>query len=210
MTTILHLSDLYGDEGWNVACARELDLRGIEQTSRYCSPEAGARLCEALEGLDEGGLRWIDTGDFHYISELLMQRVSEPFVLALYDNHSDDIPGAFDEGLLSCGNWVKAARESLTMMKADFFNSPLLPEGLPVYLSIDLDVLSTDFARTGWSQGGMSLPSLVQDLARIRSERRIIGVDICGGLTASQGARAADFAVNLRTRRVLQELLGDI
>ena len=205
MTTILHFSDLYEDEGWSPHGGRHLDLRHIEGTARYCSDEATRALSKLFADLPDGGLRWIDTGDFHYISKLLMQGVSEPFILALYDNHSDDQPGAFDGDLLSCGNWVRAAREGLPLMMADRLNTPLLPDGLPVYLSIDIDVLSPEYARTGWSQGDMTLPQLLGDLKTILSNHRIIAVDICGGITAAQGGRPEDFAINYRLREVLQQ-----
>ncbi|MBR4809589.1 MAG: hypothetical protein IK031_04845 [Bacteroidales bacterium] len=208
MTTVLHLSALYTEEGWAPEGALALDLRMLDGTNCYCSPKAGEALRAAIAKLPPGGINWIDTGDYHYLTKLMLERIGEPFVLALYDNHPDDQDGAFDSGLLSCGNWVKAAREGLPYMKADYLNTPEIPGGLPVYLSIDLDVLSKRYARTDWSQGDMAISRLLSDIGRIAAGHRLLGVDVCGGLTAGKGASSGDYRVNAGTRRILQDYLS--
>lgn len=208
MTTILHLSTLYAEEYWAPEGSRQLDLRSLPGTNCYCSPEAEEALRSAIRDLPQGGIHWIDTGDYHYLSKLFMERISEPFVLALYDNHPDDQDDAFGSGLLSCGNWVKAAREGLPSLVADYRNTPEIPEDLPVYLSIDLDVLSKRYARTDWSQGDMALSRLLSDIGRICAGHRMLGADICGGLTVGKGASAEDFRINSRTRQALQDYLS--
>ncbi|HCA71803.1 MAG TPA: arginase [Ruminococcaceae bacterium] len=55
-----------------------------------------------------------------------------------------------------------------------------LKDGLPLYISIDKDVLNTYFARTDWSQGGLSLTVLEKLLALFETRCRVIGIDICG------------------------------
>lgn len=76
--------------------------------------------------------------------------------------------------------------------------------GRPVYLSIDKDVLSPEFARTNWDQGEMTLLQL-EDLVRsIASVREILGVDICGGLSVSKGACGKDVEINRRCDEELQ------
>ncbi|MBO4455020.1 MAG: hypothetical protein J5759_01070 [Bacteroidales bacterium] len=210
MTTILHLSALFSEECWAPEGALALDLRSLQGTNCYCSPESESALRSAVEGLPAGGINWIDTGDYHYLTKLFLERIGEPFVLALYDNHPDDQDGAFDKGLLSCGNWVKAAREELQTMKADYLNTPDIKEDLPVYISIDLDVLSKRYARTDWSQGDMALSRLQSDIGRICAGHRLLGVDVCGGLTAGKGASAEDYRINTGTRRALQDFLSGI
>lgn len=51
---------------------------------------------------------------------------------------------------------------------------------LPVYISIDKDVLSLKYSETNWSQGMMSLPVLENILSYFMQNDRIIGIDICG------------------------------
>jgi len=210
MTTILHLSALFTEESWAPEGALSLDLRSLRGTNCYCSPEAAEALRAAIAELPSGGINWIDTGDYHYLTKFFLERIAEPFVLALFDNHPDDQDGAFDNGLLSCGNWVKAARSELGMMKGDYRNTGCIPGSLPVYLSIDLDVLSKRYARTDWSQGDMALSLLQSDIGRICAGHRLLGADICGGLTAGKGASAEDYRINTGTRRILQDFLSGI
>ena len=63
----------------------ELDLRKLEGTCCYCDEEAAAEIARRLpEKLPR--LRWLDSGDYHYLSHLLARREKEPFNLVLLDN----------------------------------------------------------------------------------------------------------------------------
>ncbi len=186
-----------------------MDLRNLGGCCCYCDSQAEAVIRSAICQLPASGIHWIDTGDHHYISKLWMEKITEPFVLALFDNHPDDQPAAFG-GLLSCGSWVQAARDGLPMMKADYLNTSVIPGNLPVYLSIDLDVMPRQFARTDWDQGNMSPGQLLSEISRIASGHRIIGADICGGLTGAKGATPEDLAINRRIRDMLHKSLSQL
>ena len=203
MNIFINITGVYDEEGWSLAGAHTLDLRQLDGCCCYCDPEAEAALRSAIAPLPLSGVHWIDTGDYHYLSKLWMERVREPFVLALFDNHPDDQATAFGS-LLSCGSWVQAARDGLPLMKADYLNPDDIPGELPVYLSIDLDVLSPEYARTDWDQGTLSTAGLIAAVDAIAAGHRILGVDICGGLTIAKGATAGDIAVNLKTRKELE------
>lgn len=211
MSVMMNMSGLYADEGRIAAgdsrcCdtgAEVLDLTGLEGTCCYCATDALEAIRAAIAPFSAHGLHWIDSGDYHYLSLLWMEKITVPFGLLLFDNHPDDAPGAFDAGLLSCGNWVAQARRSLPLMKRDTRNCLPAPDGLPVYVSIDLDVLSRDFARTDWSQGDMSLDALLDILRQVAGTREVLGVDICGGITVAKGASAEDLTVNRHTAEAL-------
>ncbi|MBO7604785.1 MAG: hypothetical protein J6S97_10300 [Bacteroidales bacterium] len=205
MNTILKLSPLYDDESWSIPGARTIDLRGLDGCCCYCDSAAEERIKSEIAGTGTAGIHWIDTGDYHYITKFWLERLSEPFLLSLFDNHPDDGQDSLGGGLLSCGNWVAACRDSLPLMKGCCRNTASLPGSLPVYLSIDLDVLSPQWARTDWSQGEMSLPELLQAIDSITKEHRVLGIDICGGLTLSKGARPSDLSINVRTRMLLAD-----
>lgn len=51
---------------------------------------------------------------------------------------------------------------------------------LPIYISIDKDVLDRGEARTNWNQGDMPLAILEKLLLEVFKHQRVIGVDICG------------------------------
>ena len=52
---------------------------------------------------------------------------------------------------------------------------------LPLYISIDKDVLSKDYFKANWSQGQMTLPDLLCKIKSLINNQRILGIDICGG-----------------------------
>ena len=51
---------------------------------------------------------------------------------------------------------------------------------LPVYLSIDKDVLCMEDARTNWDQGEMKLVELEEMIKQVFQNRNLLGADICG------------------------------
>jgi len=209
MNTFINISGVYNDEGWVLPATQTLDMSNLQGCCCYCDPEAEAALREAIAPMPLSGMHWIDTGDYHYLSKLWMEKITEPFVLALFDNHTDDQATAFGS-LLSCGSWVLSAREELPLMKADYLNTSEIPGDLPVYLSIDLDVLSPEYARTDWDQGSLSLSDLTDALGRIAFSHRIIGADICGGLTPAKGASAGDLKLNYKTKTLLKTFLSQL
>ena len=58
------------------------------------------------------------------------------------------------------------------------FSQELFSE--PVYISIDKDVLSPEYAVTNWDQGSMSLKELEKLLYIILLHHPVLGMDICG------------------------------
>lgn len=200
MEMTLDMSGMFGDEGFQRG--KNIDFRTLEGTSCFCSEETEMKLEAALGPYGPEGLRWIDSGDYHYLSLFFIRKIREPFSLILIDNHPDDQEGAFGEGLLSCGNWVKKARETL----------PLMSErecGRPVYISLDLDILSPEVFSTDWSQGAMGLNELMSLLDGIFERNRVIGIDVCGGLTRGKGANAAILERNRCVRETLADYLSE-
>lgn len=51
---------------------------------------------------------------------------------------------------------------------------------LPIYISIDKDVLSPYYARTNWNQGDMTVDILEKILLDVFAHQKVIGVDLCG------------------------------
>ena len=62
-----------------------------------------------------------------------------------------------------------------------------LQNDMPLYISIDKDALSTDYAATNWDQGSLDVAALKEFIVCLATSHKIIGVDICG-------ERARDFA----------------
>lgn len=188
----------------------KLDFSSLEGTFCYCSAESARRIREKLSLFPLRALHLLGSGDYHYVSLFFLERVKVPFELLLFDNHPDDQPAAFGEDLLSCGSWVRNARR-LRMLKASCHIRHAgeldlaTDNALPVYLSIDIDVLSEKYARTGWNQGDMSPDELFASLSSIAASRDILGVDLCGGLSGTQAGTDADRAKNARVYRQVEE-----
>ncbi|MDB5376710.1 MAG: hypothetical protein JWR00_1156 [Rubritepida sp.] len=51
---------------------------------------------------------------------------------------------------------------------------------LPLWVTLDKDVLRTAEAVTNWEQGRLSLQAILDLLARLGARRRILGIDVCG------------------------------
>lgn len=66
---------------------------------------------------------------------------------------------------------------------------------LPLYLSLDKDVLNRSCSLTNWDQGEAGLEDVLACIEEAAACRRIIGADICGedpGRAVQGGSRAAD------------------
>lgn len=150
-------------------------------------------------------IRFIDSGNYHYISLFFMRKINVPYKLLLLDNHPDTKPAVFG-GITSCGGWVREASESFQNLERIIMagvdetlleeESPLpkktitvslseLPSLLksvntPLYISLDKDIMSEEYARTDWSQGPYSLDEIIGVLKDAFVTNKIIGFDICG------------------------------
>ena len=203
----------------------------LEGTSCYCDPDAEREIRRRLAPFQGCRIRWIDSGDYHYVSKILADSVREPFTLVLVDNHPDDQDPVFG-GVLSCGSWVRAMREGNPFLEEVWTLGPdrrirnaagtvdrELEEGIDdlvtalrghrVYLSVDKDVLRRADARTDWSQGTYSLAQLEGWLERLLDGSEIVAVDLCGELTLSKGATPEDLRINGNTNKELQDLILD-
>jgi arginase family enzyme len=190
-----------------------IDCRDIAGTNCYCTPQAAGEIRRRIADSPVGGIHFLDSGDYHYVSEFWMEKIREPFHLLIFDYHSDMQPPKFPE-LLSCGCWVKSAMEKNPMLRRVCIIGPderafsviepqfrgrllcislqalqeagtwekieELQSSLPLYISIDKDVLNTYFARTDWSQGGLSLKVLERLLELFARQNKVLGIDICG------------------------------
>ena len=213
-TLILDFSRAYSDAGFpeHVPGSTVLDLTGIEGSVCYCDPAAEAQIKAAIAGREER-IHWIDSGDYHYVTKLFTDSVAEPFTLVLFDNHPDDQAPEF-EGVLSCGSWVRAMRETNAMLEdvitvgPDGARPALDVAGKAVWVSVDKDILCPCYARTDWSQGGFTLPQLEEMLETVLTgSAKVLGVDICGEFPLHKGGTPDDLRVNLATNIELQQFI---
>lgn len=237
---ILDFTHVYRDEDIkDIDRFRYIDCSDIQETDMYCSKNAYEKIWGRIEPYGIQGIHYIDSGNYHYITKIITDHITEPFGLVMYDHHTDmQIPMVPE--MMSCGDWagqalsqnknlrqlvivgppesdIEQTSESysgsqsgrlLTFSAEDLHGDllenklKLIRTDLPLYISIDKDVLGTEYTETNWSQGDMSIYGLERLLgvflggqgeeknsdACRNDERnagdirhsRILGIDICG------------------------------
>lgn len=173
--------------------------------------------CAAPERTCETGtpiVRFIGSGDYHYITCLLAQDIREPFSLVLLDHHPDNQAPALGD-VLSCGGWVSELRRRNKYLEEVLTIGPEgCPQSIPegwleqrkgknVYVSLDKDIMGPQYAVTGWSQGKHTLED-VKGMIRqiIDSEVNTIAVDVCGE-TAPENCQAVNLEANVEILKTI-------
>lgn len=116
---------------------------------------------------------------------------------------------AEEDGLEAFGDRVRfVSREALERGRDGGLGAMLSEGGLPLYISVDKDVLCREEARTNWDQGGLRLVELKAMLQEAFRARRIIGADICGEEPEAEDASQVR-KINARANRALLEILRE-
>lgn len=233
---LMNLSGAYEEQDfWREERSTWVRLEDLSGTNCYCDEAAVRAIREKIGEFTLSGIHFIDSGNYHYMSRIGIERVKEPFRLLVFDNHTDMQLPAFG-GLLSCGGWIASAIEEAENLvevwlvgpdeeaysqveeplkeKVKFFSREMLqgfrnnesysektnnmernvmdfsflgeiPTDLPLFVSIDKDVLGTTDASTTWSQGDMTLGEMMAALEFVtrhfkEAGGKILQVDICG------------------------------
>ena len=102
------------------------------------------------------------------------------------------------------------SREELSIKGENLFLEFLeTNRDVPLYISIDKDVLREEDARTNWDQGVLSLEQLLKWLELAFKKRKILGVDICGENPpdTARPLSGEELKINSRTNRELLSFL---
>lgn len=194
---ILHLDETYFYEPNLKSLSMEVDLRRYKIPKYMCEIKRLSEI-ERIIPNPERTLCFIGKGDYHYISYILLKRIKVPFCLIVIDNHLD--MQDFVSECISCGSWMQNAvslrnlekiiyigkkdlkmkvKERVYSIGFDVSKVRMLIGDLPVYISIDKDILHKSIIDTNWDQGNFSLEDLIKVLSYIPRDR-IIGIDVCG------------------------------
>ena len=190
------------------------DCSDIEGTKCYLDDIAKEKILKRINTMSPAGIHFIDSGNYHYLTLLWISKIKEDFNLILFDHHPDNQPPSFGQ-ITSCGGWVLEATETLPHLKSvytfgvgEYPDIDQIPKDIPLFISIDKDVLSTDFATSYWDQGNMTLAEMTTLLSNIIKDRKIIGVDICGD--SSEKAEAGAVLNNLTNQTLFDFLSKNI
>ncbi len=163
-----------------------LDLSFLSGTRMYIDEETERSIKELISPFTEYEVRFLDNGNYHYMSRIFASSTGCDFDLVTLDHHTDDQPPAF-EGIRSCGSWRLDIRDENPHLKDSYLiqnikdlDKVCIPSKRPLYISIDKDVLSEEVVNTNWDQGDMSEEELYIILDRLFDNRKILAVDVCG------------------------------
>ncbi len=237
MSGVYELEDFYRHNHFQW---KEIDLRSVKNTNCYVDEETKQEIRDIIAPLTER-IHFIDSGNYHYLSLLWMEKIEEDFELIVLDEHPDMQMPAFGR-ITSCGAWVREAVETLPHLKKIYHlgaeealmeevwkewpegrkkihvvsqenNTPEYWRGiweetkwnrLPVYISIDKDVMGRSECPCDWSQGVMKFKELEHFLATLPEDAYILGLDVCGEESAD------DFFDAKRNEKINLKLAGDI
>jgi arginase family enzyme len=93
-----------------------IDLSDIQGTNRYCELDSLSIIRQRIQKRHNRSITFIGSGNYHYVTYLLISEIQIPFTLLLFDNHTDMIESPCST-LISCGSWVLNAVEQLPMLK---------------------------------------------------------------------------------------------
>lgn len=116
---ILHFDEQYSTQRDLLQAPHEdLDFRNINHVNLYCEETSLRQIAKGLEKRSQKGITFIGSGNYHYVSFLLLKELIKPFTLVLFDNHPDlGTKQHQDEALLSCGSWVSYALKELPLLQ---------------------------------------------------------------------------------------------
>lgn len=222
-----------------------IDCSDISGTNMYCTDNAADEIKRRLEEYSPKGVHFIDSGNYHYMTEFFVEKLEGKFSLVLFDYHNDmQVP--MIHSFTSCGDWAREVLENNDNLEQLILIGPsqkniddidgiskekfdklvcislrdleekvaeekleLIKNDVPLYVSIDKDVLSKHYAKTNWSQGKMSVELLKKILKRFLVDHDIIGADICGERNPYEPMPKffEDRGINKKTNKSLYDFL---
>ncbi|MCI7449732.1 MULTISPECIES: arginase [unclassified Blautia] len=162
-----------------------------------------AAALEEVEKLEHVILIGPDEAAYEQVDETLKRKVTFLSREKLQGMNDEEINSFLKASVCEACNWTRGEG-----IYADF------EKPLPLYISIDKDVLCTEDAQTTWSQGDMHLTTLLSGIQTViecakENGRSIAGVDICGeaDAEAAHENESNDFA-NEKLLEVFDGLFG--
>ena len=83
-----------------------LDFTTLSGTTGFCDDAAADEIRRRIADFPARGIHFLDNGNFHYLTRFWCEKITEDFVLVVYDHHVDLRKPVFP-GLMSCGSWIR-------------------------------------------------------------------------------------------------------
>ena len=221
---LLNFSDVYDYESF--ASSQEIvhvDCRELNGVDCYCDEDGRKELRQLLAPYPAKALHFIDSGDYHYLTEYWVSKLQEPFSLIVLDHHPDMQQPQW-KGVVSCGGWVTDVLEKNTFVRniiivgaSDELISQVpahLRKKVMFYSQAEIDHHQAWPSRkqdaiTDWSNGDMTLMQLQAVLRIIYAHEKVIGVDITGECSATLDylSEVKDASVNNRANEEVMQMI---
>ncbi len=206
---ILHFDETYLYQDVLRSKGLEVDLREISGTKYMCSFE-NLKVIEKRIPIFRRSINFLGKSDYHYLTYLFLKRIETSFILVLIDHHYD-VKETFED-YISCGSWLLEVMKLKNLKKLIFINSKeglekrfkKIKIDLPIYISIDKDILDKSYINTNWDQGDFSLEDLFQVISFFLYHD-ILGIDICGEPSFNIYEYKKSEEINLRILKIIEE-----
>lgn len=231
------MDDALAEYARSIMQTEYIECSEISGTECYCDDRAQELLRERISehNVSVKSLHYIDNGNYHYLTKIMLEHMDEPFNLLVIDNHPDMQSPLFGP-ILSCGSWVKDMlsdnkyinRVCLYGVKEELITEEImhtdrvvvaksqngimdaLEAQIPLYISIDKDALDKKDYITNWDQGSMRIEELEILLKELSDSHNVCGTDICGGMDSlmMEGSLQSDIDNNCNTDIRILKALG--
>ena len=109
---ILDFSHVYCDENIPKNTGIHwLDCSEIEECDLYCSRQAEEKIREKIKPYGIHGIHFLDSGNYHYVTEIMTSQIQKEFQLVVFDHHTD-MQKPMIEHMTSCGDWAGKVLET--------------------------------------------------------------------------------------------------
>lgn len=114
---ILNFDQVYQNQNfWQSNKCEWINLLELKSVNGYCSSGSLRVIDKKLRKRHNKEITLIGSGNYHYVTYLLLAEIKTPFSLVLFDNHTDMMPPPY-KSLVSCGSWVLNSLKQLPLLK---------------------------------------------------------------------------------------------
>jgi arginase family enzyme len=114
---ILNFDQVYQNQkSWQSNKCEWINLLDLKSVNGYCSSGSLRVIDKKLRKRHNKDITLIGSGNYHYVTYLLLAERKSPFSLVLFDNHTEMMPPPC-KSLVSCGSWVLNSLKHLPLLK---------------------------------------------------------------------------------------------
>lgn len=115
--TILDIDEIYERQSFmETADCEWLSFKTLSHMNLFCEASTLSKISERLKEREESAVTYIGSGNYHYITYVLLNEIKQPFTLVLCDHHTDTL-AIPENDMITCGSWVLEAIQRLPLLE---------------------------------------------------------------------------------------------